>query len=151
MEAIFFENPVSVPVCHGVAKLDGMPGTDIVAAHGEAGSVAARFEGRSPMENATFKQPVFVRDDGYGIQKIGCAMDAIEFLEEWPVERRGLLHAAASDACYSAYDGRKSVEAAHKAFATWAHRVGVIEAVPAAPPWMTGPKIQGDYLLESDG
>ncbi|MEI8719900.1 DUF982 domain-containing protein [Mesorhizobium sp. ISC11] len=44
-------------------------------------------------------------------------MDAIEFLEEWPVERRGLLHGAACDTCYSAYDGRKSVEAAHKAFA----------------------------------
>ncbi|MDF3156606.1 DUF982 domain-containing protein [Mesorhizobium sp. XAP10] len=35
-------------------------------------------------------------------------MDAIEFLEEWPVERRGLLHGAACDTCYSAYDGRKS-------------------------------------------
>ncbi len=24
--------------------------------------------------------------------------------EQWPVERRGLLHAAACEACYSAYD-----------------------------------------------
>ena len=104
------------------------------------------------MENATFKQPVFVRDDGYRAQKIGCVMDAIEFLEEWPVERRGLLHAAASDACYSAYDGRKSVDAAQKAFTTWARKVDVIEDVPAAPPWMTGPKISKvDYPLESEG
>ncbi|WP_258589724.1 DUF982 domain-containing protein [Mesorhizobium sp. AR02] len=69
-----------------------------------------------------------------------------------PVERRGLLHAAACDTCYSAYDGRKSAEAANKAFTTWARRVGVIEDLPAAPPWMTGPKISSaDHLLESDG
>jgi len=104
------------------------------------------------MESATFKQPVFVRDEGFVVQKIGCVMDAIEFLEEWPVERRGLLHAAASDACYSAYDGRKSVEAANKAFTTWARRVGVMEDVPVAPPWMTGPKISKvDHLLDSQG
>ncbi|WP_245272811.1 DUF982 domain-containing protein [Mesorhizobium sp. LNHC221B00] len=74
------------------------------------------------------------------MQKIDCVMDAIEFLEEWPVEKRGLLHAAACEACYSAYDGRKPVEAAHKAFTTWARKIGVIEDVPTAPPWMTGLK-----------
>jgi hypothetical protein len=104
------------------------------------------------MESATFKQPVYVRDDGYSIREIGCVMDAIEFLEEWPIERRGLLHAAACDTCYSAYDGRKSVEAAHKSFMTWARRVGVIEDVPAAPSWMTGPKISSaDHFVEGDG
>ena len=104
------------------------------------------------MESATFKQPVFVRDEGRVVQKIGCVMDAIEFLEEWPVERRGLLHAAASDACYSAYDGRNSVEAANRNFTTWARRVAVIEDLPAAPQWMTGPKISKvDHLLKSEG
>ena len=104
------------------------------------------------MESATFKQPVFVRDEGHAVQRIRCVMDAIEFLEEWPVERRGLLHAAASDACYSAYDGRKSVEAANKAFTTWARRVAIIEDLPAAPQWMTGPKIRKiDHTLESQG
>ncbi len=93
------------------------------------------------MESGMFKQPIFVRVEGFVLRKIECVMDAIEFLEEWPVERRGLLHAAASETCWSAYDGRKSVEAAHKTFTTWARRVGVIEDVPVAPPWMTGPKI----------
>ena len=93
------------------------------------------------MESGTFKQPIFVRDEGYVLRKIECVMDAIEFLEEWPVERRGLLHAAACETCCSAYDGRKSVEAAHKTFATWARRVEVIDDVPSAPSWMTGPKI----------
>ncbi|MGX8009013.1 DUF982 domain-containing protein [Mesorhizobium sp. ORM8.1] len=98
------------------------------------------------METDAFKQPVFVGENGY-IQKIDCVMDAIEFLEEWPVEKRGLLHAAACEACYSAYDGRKPVEAAHKAFTTWARKIGVIEDVPTAPPWMTGPKISNADLL----
>ena len=104
------------------------------------------------MEDGMFKQAIFVRDDGFVLRKIGCVMDAIEFLEEWPVERRGLLHAAASETCYSAYDGRKSLDAAHKTFTTWARRVGVIEDVPVAPPWMTGPKISGvDRPTEIDG
>lgn len=47
-------------------------------------------------------------------EKIGCVMNSIEFMEEWPVERGGLLHAVASETCYSAYDGRKSVDPAHK-------------------------------------
>ncbi|SFP05173.1 Protein of unknown function [Mesorhizobium sp. NFR06] len=97
------------------------------------------------MESDAFKRPVFVGEDGY-IQKIDCVMDAIEFLEEWPVERRGLLHAAACEACYSAYDGRKPVEAAHKAFTAWARKIGVIKDVPPAPPWMTGPKISNADL-----
>lgn len=102
------------------------------------------------MESGTFKQPIFVREDGFVLRKIECVMDAIEFLEEWPVERRGLLHAAASETCCSAYDGRKSVEAAHKTFTTWARRVGVVEVVPVAPAWMTGPKIGGvDRALET--
>lgn len=101
------------------------------------------------MESGTFQQAIFVRD-GFVLRKIECVMDAIEFLEEWPVERRGLLHAAASETCCSAYDGRKSVEAARKTFTTWARRVGVTEDVPAAPAWMTEPKIDGaDHSLET--
>lgn len=69
------------------------------------------------MEGDMFNQPIFVIDESNVARKISSLMDAIEFLEEWPVERHGLLHAAASDACYSAYDGRTSVEAARKAFA----------------------------------
>jgi hypothetical protein len=103
------------------------------------------------METDTFKQAIFVRNEG-DVRKLDCVMDAIEFLEEWPVQRRGLLHAAASEACYAAYDGRKSVEAAHKTFTTWARRVDVIEDVPAAPSWMTGPKIgKAEHFLEADG
>jgi len=102
------------------------------------------------MESGTFKQPIFVREEGFARRKIECVMDAIEFLEEWPVERRGLLHAAACETCYSAYDGRKSVEAAHKSFAAWARRVEVMEDVPSAPSWMTGPKIgTEDRILDA--
>ncbi|MGX8012758.1 DUF982 domain-containing protein [Mesorhizobium sp. ORM8.1] len=98
------------------------------------------------MESDAFKQPVFVGENGF-IRKIDCVMDAIEFLEEWPVERRGLLHTAACEACYAAYDGRKPVATAHKAFTTWVRKIGVIEDVPTAPPWMTGPTISNADLL----
>jgi hypothetical protein len=104
------------------------------------------------MEDGTFKRPIFARDDSFVLRKIECIMDAIEFLEEWPVERRGLMHAAACEICYAAYDGRKSLEAAQKTFTTWARRVRVIEDVPLAPSWMTGPKISSlDRLIEAGG
>ncbi|ESY62354.1 MULTISPECIES: DUF982 domain-containing protein [unclassified Mesorhizobium] len=104
------------------------------------------------MESEMFKHAIFVRDDTFALRKIVCLMDAIEFLEEWPVERRGLLHAAACDTCYAAYDGRKSVESAHKTFTAWARRVGVIDNVPVAPHWMTGPKIGGvNQPMDIDG
>src|SRR5438046_572255 len=104
------------------------------------------------MESETFKQPIFVRDDGFVLRRIECIMDAIEFLEEWPVERRGVLHAAACETCYLAYDGRRSVEAAHKTFTTWARRIRVIEHVPLASSWMTEPNISSvDSLIEAGG
>ncbi|WP_051334183.1 DUF982 domain-containing protein [Mesorhizobium sp. WSM3224] len=71
------------------------------------------------------QSPVVGDDAPFGVRKIRCAMDAIEFLEEWPFERRGSLHSRASDACCAAYDGRGSTEAARKAFVTWAIQTGV--------------------------
>ena len=98
------------------------------------------------MIDSNFKQPVFVKDGLYMIQEIGCVMDAIEYLEQWPVEKRGLIHEAACEACYAAHDGRKPIETARKAFMTWARRVGILEDFPVAPEWMTGPKIGGTNL-----
>ncbi|CDX43207.1 conserved hypothetical protein [Mesorhizobium sp. SOD10] len=97
------------------------------------------------MESDAFRRPAFVGENGC-IRKIDCVMDAIEFSEEWPVEKRGLLHAAATEACYAAYDGRKPLEGAYKAFTAWARKIGVYEDVPPARPWMTGPKISNANL-----
>ncbi|MDX8527944.1 DUF982 domain-containing protein [Mesorhizobium sp. MSK_1335] len=72
-----------------------------------------------------FEPPVLVDDAPFGVRPICCTMDAIEFLEEWPFERRSKLHACASEACCAAYDGRCEADAARKAFVAWARWAGV--------------------------
>jgi hypothetical protein len=72
-----------------------------------------------------FEPPVLVDDASFRMRAIRNAMDAIEFLEEWPFEKRGKLHACACEACCAAYDGRYEAEAARKAFIAWARLAGI--------------------------
>ncbi len=73
----------------------------------------------------TFDPPVLVEHSSFGVRVIRDAMDAIEFLEEWPFEQRDKLHACACEACFAAYDGRCEAEAARKALIAWARCEGV--------------------------
>ncbi|WFP74516.1 DUF982 domain-containing protein [Mesorhizobium sp. WSM4906] len=66
-----------------------------------------------------FNPPLLVADES-GLRTICCAMDAIEFLEEWPLQWRCKLHRSASEACCAAYDGRMPVRDARAAFESWA-------------------------------
>lgn len=86
------------------------------------------------MTTDTFSEVVFVEDAPFGVRSVGSVMDAIEFLEEWPVERRGGLHMDASEICCAAYDGRCPVEVARKAFASWARRIGIYACAPPSAP-----------------
>ena len=77
------------------------------------------------MENDVFEQSISVTDGPLGVREIGCAMEAIEFLEEWPHGKRCPLHARAIEACCAAYDGRDGSAAAGRAFEAWARSAGV--------------------------
>jgi hypothetical protein len=92
------------------------------------------------MTDAQFGKAIVVARGGRHLT-IRSIYDAIEFLEEWPVEDRGLAHEVALGACYAAHDGRRPVEAAKRALAGWARREGILESCPPAPPWMTEPKL----------
>ncbi|WP_245456466.1 MULTISPECIES: DUF982 domain-containing protein [unclassified Mesorhizobium] len=66
-------------------------------------------------------------------------MDAIEFLEEWPIEQRGRLHSCASEVCCAAYDGRRPADHARQIFIAWARDAGIavglsLDAEAAATP-----------------
>lgn len=87
------------------------------------------------MKDDLFGTPVFAKAGKYSIQEIGCVMDAIEFMEEWPVHRRSVIHGTALSACYAACDGRKPVETARKAFEIWARREGILSGMEV-PAWM---------------
>ncbi|TJV19674.1 DUF982 domain-containing protein [Mesorhizobium sp.] len=71
-----------------------------------------------------FDPPLQV-DDEFGPRAICCLMDAIEFLEEWPFEKRCKVHLKASEACCAAYDGRQPIDAARVAFRSWVSVAGV--------------------------
>ncbi|CDX38963.1 hypothetical protein MPLSOD_340110 [Mesorhizobium sp. SOD10] len=72
-----------------------------------------------------FARPVLVADEFLGSRSICCVMDAIECLEEWPIEQRGRLHSRASDFCCAAYDGRSPADLARQMFVAWARDVGI--------------------------
>lgn len=47
--------------------------------------------------NATaFSSPLFVKNGAYMVQEIADLVDAIGLLEEWPEDRRNLIHETAS-------------------------------------------------------
>jgi hypothetical protein len=106
-----------------------MPSANTAAAH------RPEFSSEDIMNSDLFDKPVFVRAGKYSIQEIGSVMDAIEFMEEWPVHDHGVIHSTALSACYAAYDGRKPVDAARKAFEIWARRENVLSDVEV-PTWM---------------
>ncbi|MDG4881945.1 DUF982 domain-containing protein [Mesorhizobium sp. WSM4884] len=108
----------------------GHPGNIEICDPETGPSLAASAAGCSAMKSDAFSEPVLVDDAPFGVRKIRCAMDAIEFLEEWPFEKRGRLHGLASDACCAAYDGRGAIAAARRVFVTWAVQAGVCACAP---------------------
>ncbi|RRH88739.1 DUF982 domain-containing protein [Mesorhizobium tamadayense] len=92
------------------------------------------------MNSETFSSPLFVRHAAYIVQEIASLADAVDFLNEWPPDRRDLVHEAALKACYDAYDGRKPVSAARNAFFGFAKRAAILEDATFAMQWLAACK-----------
>jgi hypothetical protein len=91
--------------------------------------------------NATaFSSPIFVKNGAYMVQEIADLGDAIDFLEEWPEDRRNLIHETALRACYQAHGGLKPMSVARDAFVGFAKRVGILEDSEAVMPWIAASK-----------
>ena len=93
------------------------------------------------MSDRLFDSPVYVKDGSFVVEQIQSVADALDFLDEWPADQRGMMFEATELALHSAHDGRLPVTAARNAFAHWARSAGVLEDVSIAPAWMTGPKM----------
>jgi hypothetical protein len=98
------------------------------------------------MSDRTFDNPVFVKDGNHLIQEIACLEDALEFLYEWPKNRRGPIHQTALRACQKVYESDYPLSAARDAFAGFAKSARILENVTAALPWMTAKKGRGGGL-----
>ena len=95
------------------------------------------------MNDKFFENPVYVKHGSFVVQEIQCVMDALDFLDGWPDDRRGMMFQITQTALYRAHDGMMPIVAARNAFTQWARSVGILEDVSIAPPWMTGPKVGG--------
>jgi hypothetical protein len=91
--------------------------------------------------NATaFSSSVFVKNGAYLVQEIADLGDAIDFLEEWPEDRRDLIHETALRACYQAHGGLKPMSVARDAFVGFAKRARILEVSEAVMPWIAASK-----------
>jgi hypothetical protein len=79
------------------------------------------------MKDRLFVQPVFVKVNAYISREIASLMDALDYLEEWPEERRDLMHETVVQAGYDVFEGRKPLETFEKAFAKFARKRGVAQ------------------------
>jgi hypothetical protein len=92
------------------------------------------------MSYRSFDRPVLVKSGQFMVEEIECLVDAFEFLERWPSDRRGPVYDTALRACQRAYDGQVSLAVARDAFAGFARSVKILEDVSAVMPWMAGSK-----------
>lgn len=86
------------------------------------------------MNDRMFDSPVFVKSGDSLIQEIACLEDALEFLYEWPRNRRGAIYDTALRACRRAFDGGYPLTAAGDAFCGFAKSVKIHEDVSVTLP-----------------
>ena len=92
------------------------------------------------MNDKLFDSPVFVKGGSFTIVEIASLRDAIDFLDEWPIELQDVPYDAIRRACYSALDGTHPLGSARDNFAKWAKAANILEDLQTVRAWMTGPK-----------
>lgn len=88
------------------------------------------------MNDRMFTNSVFVKNENSTIQEIACLEDALEFLYEWPMNRRGPIYQTALRACQRAFDSDYPRIAFRDAFASFAKSAKILEDVSTRVPWM---------------
>ncbi|TRC73921.1 DUF982 domain-containing protein [Mesorhizobium sp. WSM4307] len=88
------------------------------------------------MNDRIFDSPVFVNSGGSLVQEIADLEDALEFLYEWPKERRGVSYQTALRACQRAFDSDYPLSAARQAFCGFAKTAKIHQEVTGAILWV---------------
>jgi hypothetical protein len=87
------------------------------------------------MESRAFAKPIYLKD-GTLVREITDVEEAIDFLMEWPENKRDILHDATVRTCVMAHDGLKPVKVARDALRAFAVKKDILEKEPAVRPWM---------------
>lgn len=86
------------------------------------------------MNRLQFMSPVRVsRGQGLSWEEIESVSDALAFLREWPVGRRGPVYRCALNCCSAAMAAQMSAEEARKSFAGFARITGLLVDDGPAP------------------
>ena len=79
------------------------------------------------MDRLQFFSPVRVsRGPGLPVEEIDNVAEAMSFLREWPVGRRGPVYRCALNCCSAAMAAQMSAEEARKSFAGFARITGLL-------------------------
>jgi hypothetical protein len=87
------------------------------------------------MNNRSFAKPVYLWDRTHLVRQLSCVEDALDFLEEWPEEKRDIIYETALRACTKAYDGLVPAKVARDAMLGFGTKKGILEE-PIVEPWM---------------
>jgi len=98
------------------------------------------------MNDRIFDGPVFVKSAGNLVREIADLEDALEFLYEWPKERRGTIYQTALRACQRAFDSDYPLSAARQAFCGFAKSANIHEQITATPWVVPGGRSRGGGL-----
>ncbi|ASW09688.1 DUF982 domain-containing protein [Rhizobium sp. 11515TR] len=84
------------------------------------------------MTSHVFDRPLFVRRKHF-IQEICCLDDIVDFLEEWPEEKRGAAHVVMLRACRDAVVGQFPLSAVRKNFERFLKKNDMLASIEEFP------------------
>ena len=86
------------------------------------------------MNRLQFFSPVrIVLGPGHRVEEIDSVAEAMAFLKNWPVGRRGPVYLCAVNCCSAAMAGQMSAEEARKSFSSFARITGLSKDRPSGP------------------
>ena len=95
-----------------------------------------------PMNERAFTNSVFLTKGRNFIQEIACLEEALEFLYDWPEERRGNSYATALRGWQRALEGDYPLWFARDAFASFAKWGKILDDASPPPPWVIDAKTE---------
>lgn len=95
------------------------------------------------MSEKTFADPVMIKSPEGSIARIGRLEEALDFLYDWPENRRSSVYATAVRTCEQAFDEGRPLPAARRAFIGFAKSVGILIEDATPHPWQTQPPVHG--------
>jgi hypothetical protein len=75
---------------------------------------------------------VWIRDGEFSLREVVSVPDAVEFLDDWPQDKRNPFFYLAENAMQAAINGSISVDEAKEAFESFCNEAGILAMPPGA-------------------